>query len=669
MRLLYRIEGRLRELFYVLKPALRAAKREASLLRFRLAGLLDREERLRVVCALSPGVGRRLRHPAISVLAPRCPAGAAGGLPADDDTAAVHGQARDALRDDASSALEEEAAPHLARQTERSVIVGPGGEYVFLGSDELASLPATHLESMLLVAAAGDLDVALAGAAPPAADRFGPVGPVYVRSGSATAAKLVRMPAGGGGERPVVGRLVPHVTDSVLATPFAEEPVLLPPTSVRGGGEGQASPGSPPTVDVGSLGPNPLVPVRPGLRATGPWLLAFGSRSRGIVHQPVYDLHARLSDLPSVPGPPTVAFLLPYLAVGGAEKLLFDLLGGLDGIRSLIVTLEPHQAALGQTVERARQLTPYVYTLGDWLPREAHGGAVRHLLRRYEARTLMSWNGTTWFYDEAPALARDFPGLHIVNQLYNHRGGWIEHYRPSLVRAIGTHVAVNRRIAAALAERGVPVSHTRLIYHGVGVPQRPSDEERRHRREKRRRELDLPLDAVVVGTFARIHRQKRPIDVVRLARRFRDRGVVFLLVGSGPLEPELEREIAADSPPNLVRLPMRRDAERLFDALDICLLPSSYEGLPVFLLEGLARGISCVATAVGDVPALLAEGGGVLVERPGDLDALERAIEKLCDEGLRNEESIRGRARVERDFELQRFVEEYDDALQLGGRA
>jgi glycosyltransferase involved in cell wall biosynthesis len=270
------------------------------------------------------------------------------------------------------------------------------------------------------------------------------------------------------------------------------------------------------------------------------------------------------------------------------------------------------------------------------------------------------WNGSILFYDEARNLRREFPRLRIINQLFNHRGGWIEHFCPSLVGVVDTQIAVNRPIARALtAERGVPEDRVVTIHHAVGEPG-PRDED--HRRELRR-ELGVSDSAMVVGTFIRMHPQKRPLDVIRLARELTDVDVHFLIVGGGPLDAAVDREIARDRPPNLTRMPMQADAEQLYDAVDLCLMTSEFEGLPVFLLDGLARGIPCVATAVGDIPLLLEEGGGLTVERPGDIDALATAVRTYLDVGRRRHDGDLGRRAVGLSFGLDRYVSAYESVI------
>jgi len=519
----------------------------------------------------------------------------------------------------------------LARQTERSVTTDAtaGAPFVYAPTGELDELPPNHLEAMVLAAVAGDLDLVLAGWAAPAAGPAAPSGAVHRRLSADPASHLLLRrpeaprPVGG----PLVGRTVAHI-----CSPH----------------------------DLAAAAPLEF----PGARS-GPHLLRGDVRPGALIRHAVRPLAGSLAGVPTEPGPRTALFLLPSLAVGGAERLLYDLLWGLsDRCRALVVTLEPHLESLGQTVDLCRDLTPHCYTLGDWLPRAAHLGALRHLIRRWRVETLVSWNGTVAFFDHAPALKAEFPHLRIASQLYNHRGAWIDRTTPTLVSTVDLHLAVNSRIAQALErERAVPRDRIATIYHAVEVPEQPSRTEVERRRRARRRHLGIPLEAVVVGSFARMHPQKRPLDLIRLARRMANRNLHFLLVGGGPLDRAVDRELARRPLHNLTRLPFRHDTDELFEAVDICLLVSEYEGLPVFLLEGMARGIPCVATAVGDIPYLLQEGGGVAPGPPGDLAALERALESLLDDRRRADEGERARARVVSHFGLDRYVREYETAL------
>lgn len=527
-----------------------------------------------------------------------------------------------------------EETAFVTSQTEPAVVadaIGGASLWLHAGGD-LTSLPPTHLEALTLAWAATSAGALLGGwAAPSTAPGRAPdsvhQGPTGTPSNHLAIA-LPAPPPPPASPAAVVGQIVAHVT---AAGALAGRPELTMPLTI----------------------------------AAGPARVRADVRPGAVVRRRLRPIDETLAGLAPVDGPRTVLFMLPYLAVGGAERLLYDLLVGLRGrARLLVVTCEPHSRDLGQTVDRCRELTPHVYTLGDWLPRPSHAGALRHLIRRWQVATVVSWNGTTLFYDLLPELAsaRDRPRL--VAQLYHHRGGWTAHHGPRTVRALDAHIAVNTAIASTLVEdHGAPPQRVVTIHHGVPTPPLPDAAERVRRLRERRDELGLPQDAVIVGSFIRLHRQKRPHDILRLARRLADTGTHFLLAGGGPLAAAIDSELARRPIANLTRLGLRSDPERLYDAINLCLMSSSYEGLPVFLLDGLARGLPCVATAVGDIPLLLADGGGIAAGPPGDLDALERGLRTLLDSATRTREGERGRRTIADRFALDGYVAHYEEAI------
>jgi len=144
---------------------------------------------------------------------------------------------------------------------------------------------------------------------------------------------------------------------------------------------------------------------------------------------------------------------------------------------------------------------------------------------------------------------------------------------------------------------------------------------------------------VVVITAARMHPQKRPLDLVALAERLRDLDTVhFLIAGGGDLQDDVDQAIARSGGAQVRRLPFHDDIPRLILAADVGCLVSEHEGLPVFALECLQLGRPFLGTRVGDLGSMLDEtGAGIVVDRPGDLDALEAAVRRLADPFHRGE--------------------------------
>jgi len=375
----------------------------------------------------------------------------------------------------------------------------------------------------------------------------------------------------------------------------------------------------------------------------------------------IHDPEKRLMNLPEIPGPPTVAFILPFLAVGGAEALLRDLLDGLNKrYRVLIVTLDQHREELGEQIETFRRKTPLLYLLGDFLPREARIPAMRHLLRRRQVKTLFSWNGTIDFYDHIEEIRRDFPELRIIDQHYNHEGAWLEWLDIGKLRAFNAHVGVNDTISRALKNRGAHPRKVHTIHHAVGIPPLEVVENKESRRKEMLKKLGIPDDMIVVGSFLRLHLQKRPLDFVRVAERLSGEPFFFLMVGGGPEEKRLRAAVADAGLSNFRLLPFTADTGPLFDATDLCLLLSDYEGLPVFLLEGMSRGIACAATSVGEIPELFSRGGGILTGNPGDIEGATRALQTLRSPRKRREMGLAGRETVVNRHSLDVYIKSYE---------
>jgi glycosyltransferase involved in cell wall biosynthesis len=135
----------------------------------------------------------------------------------------------------------------------------------------------------------------------------------------------------------------------------------------------------------------------------------------------------------------------------------------------------------------------------------------------------------------------------------------------------------------------------------------------------------------------------------RLAAKFGH--VEFLLVGDGPLRPELETFAAQVGLGNRVRfLGDRHDIPAVLASLDITMLPSSSESLSNVILESMAAGVPVIAADVGGNPELLEEGKtGLLV--PLEDDSFVRAAEQL----LLHPEQRRGYGRRARMAASSRF--------------
>ena len=99
------------------------------------------------------------------------------------------------------------------------------------------------------------------------------------------------------------------------------------------------------------------------------------------------------------------------------------------------------------------------------------------------------------------------------------------------------------------------------------------------------------------------------------------------------------------------------DVERLIDTSDILVLPSYEENLPMSVIEGMAAGLAVVATPVGATGDVVRDGVTGLMVRPGDVDGLHAALERLLnDAGLRARLGNEAQAFHRRKLDLDGYV-------------
>jgi len=112
------------------------------------------------------------------------------------------------------------------------------------------------------------------------------------------------------------------------------------------------------------------------------------------------------------------------------------------------------------------------------------------------------------------------------------------------------------------------------------------------------------------------------------AKKQMDSDVELLIVGDGPLRHDLEKKVVDDQIEDVVFVGARRDVDQIMPSADLFVLPSISEGFPITLLEAMASGLPVVATDVGGVGEVVADGVGILV-KPSDPGELAGAMDKI----------------------------------------
>ncbi len=176
----------------------------------------------------------------------------------------------------------------------------------------------------------------------------------------------------------------------------------------------------------------------------------------------------------------------------------------------------------------------------------------------------------------------------------------------------------------------------------------------------RKQDLGLDADDLVVGMIACFKPQKAPQDFIRVASSVHKilPQVKFLLVGDGLLRKDIEKLIYMHNLQTRVILTgWRQDIPGILSAIDVFVLTSLWEGLPISVLEAMASAKPVIVTHTGGVCEVLAEGKGGFIVSARDTGAMtDKLVSLLEDETLRKQMGQNARAALPASFSLENMA-------------
>lgn len=191
-----------------------------------------------------------------------------------------------------------------------------------------------------------------------------------------------------------------------------------------------------------------------------------------------------------------------------------------------------------------------------------------------------------------------------------------------------------------------------------------------------RKDFGLSGGDLAVGMTACFKPQKSPLDFIKLASVITKElpNVKFILLGDGILRKKICALIdKLDLKKQIILAGWRNDVASVLPCLDVFVLTSLWEGLPIAVLEAMSAGLPVVATNTGGISEVVLDGKTGFLVKPRDIEALhERLKELLMKISLRKEFSSLAAATLESneyslDSMLKNTTQLYLD-LYVGGK-
>lgn len=359
-------------------------------------------------------------------------------------------------------------------------------------------------------------------------------------------------------------------------------------------------------------------------------------------------------------------------SAGGAGEHAYQLCRDIDDERFEVTAafgpgypLDADFAKLEQRVELvsfARTISPLTNLRGMF--------QVWRLMRRERFDVLFTSCSIAGFFGRIAAACAGLPHrVHII-QVYASRPfqpAWRRLFYRQVERVLDrmTHryVAVSSAVKRYGVETGLMTpDKVEVIYNAAELdPVAPGA------RASIRAEFAIPDGARVVGTLGRYEEQKGLTYMIGAAARLGDAhtDVHFLIVGDGPLRPQLEERARTLGIADRVHFTgWRQDVPELLSAMDVFCLASLWETFGIVLAEAMLAELPVVASAVDGIPEVVNEGETGFLVPPADEQALAEQLKVLLGDPERARELGRaGRGRALERFSVRAMVTGYESLV------
>lgn len=361
-----------------------------------------------------------------------------------------------------------------------------------------------------------------------------------------------------------------------------------------------------------------------------------------------------------------ILYVITKLELGGAQKQLLSLISRLDRER---FTPFLFTGRVGLLVPEALSINGLNIKLSKFLERPVN--PVKDLLALIEICRFIKKNRIEIVHTHSSKagiigrLAAKLSGVKII--IHTVHGWSFNDYQPFFYRNLYlllekiTACLTHKLIVVSLADKQKGLSnHIAREHKSTLIPYGINYKEFSSIKPNLRQELGIASDDLVVGMVACLKAQKSPRDFIKLAFKVNQAmpKVKFLLVGDGLLHKNILKLINQfNLKNNVFLLGWRKDIPEIMSSLDVFVLTSLWEGLPIVVLEAMALGKPVVVTDTGGVREIIHEGKNGFLVPIGDIDAMSgKIVFLLKDKQLRERIGQNALGSLGGNFQIENMV-------------
>ncbi len=325
-----------------------------------------------------------------------------------------------------------------------------------------------------------------------------------------------------------------------------------------------------------------------------------------------------------------VAHIIDRLPPDGAERLLVDVLKNRSNDFTFTVVC---LVAGGELVEELENMDVpviifnrrhkldigLIFRLRKWLRLNNVDVVHTHLF------TADSWGRLAAFLARVPCIVNTVHSTNTWKTKIHRFIDWV------LAKVSTNVIACSDEVANVLIKKdGLSAKRVKVVANGIDLS-----------RFENVTPIDMATkpDTINLVVIGRLHPAKGHQDLLPVIKTIKEKcpDFHFYFVGEGELRSDIKKNIKKfDLNDSITLMGQRPDIPAILAAIDIFVMPSKWEGLPMALLEAMAMGKTVVATRVGGIPDVITHNeNGLLVDVDDSAELAENLVKVITDNKLR----------------------------------
>ncbi|MCL0067882.1 glycosyltransferase [Peptococcaceae bacterium] len=364
-----------------------------------------------------------------------------------------------------------------------------------------------------------------------------------------------------------------------------------------------------------------------------------------------------------------VMHVINAYALGGAEKLVFDIASSMDKTKFdvFVCSIGGQGDDLEKTLRRDLQSQGIKTISLDKAPRKQRLRAVLKLAK------ILGKNKIDIVHTHCPSpdfygrLAAFISRVLLVFSTIHSTEGYSLRNEKILGCLTTKYIAISTQVQKyAVCNLQIPARKIALIYNGINMNafKKPLVV-----KQHKLAELGIPTNRKIITNIGRVTEQKGQLYLIQAAKNILKEfpNVHFLILGDDQTDKKLAQELkqavkAENLSEHVTFTGIRQDVPEILAITDIFVFPSLREGFALAILEAMAAGVPVVATDVGIIREVLIDKENGLIVPPKDAEALAEGIKFMLSNTERAKEmGLKGRKAVEEKFTIENTVRGYEE--------